>query len=112
VELDAIIAAWTKTRTKHEAMEMVGSAGIPAGAVLDTMELQNDASFEQRGIMQVMEHKSYAGFKMPSWPVRINGKPPKVKASPALGENTADVLTSWLGLNPDEIAKLKANKIV
>ena len=41
-ELDPIIRAWTSTRTKHEAMALVGGAGIPAGAVLDTMELQND----------------------------------------------------------------------
>src|SRR6202042_1902422 len=38
-EVDEIIAAWTRARTKHEAMRLVGEAGIPAGAVLDTMEL-------------------------------------------------------------------------
>ena len=38
---------WTRTHTKHEAMALVGGAGIPAGAVLDTMELQNDPTFEQ-----------------------------------------------------------------
>jgi formyl-CoA transferase len=111
-ELDPIITAWTKTRTKYEAMQAVGGAGVPAGAVLDTMELQNEPTFETRGIMQVMEHKSYAGFKMPSWPVRINGKPPKVKASPVLGEHTEDVLTGWLGLSADDVEKLKANKVV
>jgi crotonobetainyl-CoA:carnitine CoA-transferase CaiB-like acyl-CoA transferase len=62
--------------------------------------------------MQVMEHKSHPGFKMPAWPVRINGKPPRVKASPDLGEHTADVLTNWLGLSADELARLKADKIV
>ncbi len=111
-ELDPIIREWTGKRTKHEAMALVGGAGIPAGAVLDTMELQNDPTFEQRGIMQVMEHKSYQGYKMPSWPVRINGKPPRVRASPALGEHTEDVLTNWLGMSADEVGKLKANKIV
>jgi crotonobetainyl-CoA:carnitine CoA-transferase CaiB-like acyl-CoA transferase len=49
---------------------------------------------------------------MPTWPVRINGRPPTVKASPGLGEHTADVLTSWLGLNADQVGKLKADKIV
>ena len=112
LELDAIITAWTRTRTKYEAMEQVGGASIPAGAVLDTAEIQNEPSFETRGIMQVMEHKSYKGFKMPSWPVRINGKPPTVKASPGLGEHTADVLTSWLGLSAAQLEKLKADKIV
>src|SRR5665213_208608 len=63
-EMDTIIREWTSTRTKHEAMAQVGGAGIPAGAVLDTMELQNDPSFEQRGIMQVMRHPKHAPFKM------------------------------------------------
>ena len=111
-ELDPIITAWTKTRTKYEAMQLVGGAGIPAGAVLDSMELQNDESFEKRGIMQVMEHKDYKGYKMPAWPVRINGKPPRIKASPALGEHTDEVLKGWLGLSADDVSKLKANKIV
>ena len=39
-EVNAMIAAWTRQHTKHEAMEIIGAAGIPAGAVLDTMELQ------------------------------------------------------------------------
>ena len=111
-ELDAIIASWTKARSKHEAMQLVGSAGIPAGAVLDTMELQNDPSFEKRGIMQVMEHKSYAGYKMPAWPVRVNGKPPTMKASPALGEHSSEVLAAWLGLSADDVAKLKSGNII
>ena len=110
--LDAIIGAWTKTRTKHEAMAQAGGAGIPAGAVLDTMELQNEPSFEKRGIMQVMEHKSYKGYKMPSWPVRIDGKPPRVKASPGLGEHTEGVLRDWLGRSAAEVAALKESKIV
>ena len=57
-------------------MAQVGGAGIPAGAVLDTMELQNDPTFEQRGIMQVMQHPKHGPFKMPAWPVRVDGKPP------------------------------------
>ena len=110
-ELDPMIAAWTKQRTKYEAMKEVGGAGVPAGAVLDTMELLNEPTFETRGIMQVMPHKSHP-VKMPSWPVRINGKPATVKVSPDLGEHTENVLTGWLGLSADDVGKLKANKIV
>jgi formyl-CoA transferase len=110
--LDAIIREWTSTRTKHEAMAQVGGAGIPAGAVLDTMELQNDPSFVERGIMQTMQHPRHAPFKMPAWPVRVNGKPPRVKASPMLGEHTADVLTGWLGLSAAEVDGLKGEGVV
>lgn len=106
-EVDEIIAAWTRQHTKHEAMRAVGEAGIPAGAVLDTMELHNDPSFEQRGIMQVMHHPSYAPFKMPGWPVRIDGKPPALAPSPVLGEHTDTVLSEWLGLNARAVATLR-----
>ena len=110
-EIDAMISAWTRQHTKQEVMRMVGSAGVPAGAVLDTMELHNDVSFEQRGIMQTMQHPKVGAFKMPAWPVRFDGKPPAVKPSPILGENTGDVLKSWLGKSEADIQKLKAAKI-
>jgi formyl-CoA transferase len=106
-EVDAVIAAWTRHHTKHEAMRLIGDAGIPAGAVLDTMELQNDPSFEQRGIMQVMHHKVHGDFKMPGWPVRVDGKPSRIAPSPVLGEHTDDVLGTWLGLSEADIASLR-----
>ena len=37
-------------------MQIIGAAGVPAGAVHDTLELQNDESFQKRGIMQTMHH--------------------------------------------------------
>jgi crotonobetainyl-CoA:carnitine CoA-transferase CaiB-like acyl-CoA transferase len=86
---------------------LIGAAGIPAGAVLDTMELQNDPSFEQRGIMQVMHHPIHGDFKMPGWPVRVDGKPSKIAASPVLGEHTADVLRGWLGMTDAEVEGLR-----
>jgi len=111
-EVDAIIAGWTRQHTKHEAMRAVGEAGIPAGAVLDTMELQNDKTFEDRGIMQVMRHPVHQPFKMPGWPVRIDGKPPALTASPVLGEHTDAVLGEWLGLNAQAVEALRAEGAV
>ena len=87
------------------------SLGVPAGAVFDTMELQEDLSFEKRGIMQVMEHPN-GPFKMPTWPVRVDGKPPRVQPSPVLGQHNADVLNSWLGISADDVGKLKADGVI
>jgi formyl-CoA transferase len=111
-EVDSVIAAWTRTRTKHDAMKAVGEAGIPAGAVLDTMELQNDITFEQRGIMQTMVHPTHRPFKMPGWPVRVDGKPSRIKSSPVLGEHLQEVLSGWLGLDDAAVAALRAEGVV
>ena len=108
-EVDAVIAAWTRTRTKQDVMRQVGEAGIPAGAVLDTQELQDDVTFEQRGIMQTMTHPVHRPFKMPGWPVRVDGKPSTVKPSPVLGQHTDTVLAEWLGLSADDVGKLRAD---
>jgi len=110
-EVDAIVTEWTRKHTKEEAMTLISGVGVPAGAVFDTMELQNEPSFEKRGIMQVMEH-ARGPFKMPAWPVRVDGKPPRVTASPLLGEHTADVLHAWLGIGADEVAALKKEGVL
>ncbi len=111
-EVDAIIAAWTRQHTKHEAMTAVGNVGVPAGAVLDTMELQNDPTFEQRGIMQTIHHPTHGDFKMPAWPVRIDGKPPTLLTSPVLGQHSGEVLQSWLGMSAAEVEALRSDGVV
>ncbi len=111
-EVDEVIAAWTRTRSKIDAMRAVGEAGIPAGAVLDTAELNADATFESRGIMQTMVHPVHRPFKMPAWPVRVDGKVTRVKSSPVLGEHTDTVLSDWLGLNAAAVAALKSDGAV
>ena len=45
---------------------------------------------------------------MPGWPVRVDGKPTRVTASPLLGEHTERVLGEWLGLNVQAVAALKS----
>jgi crotonobetainyl-CoA:carnitine CoA-transferase CaiB-like acyl-CoA transferase len=106
-EVDEVITAWTQGRTKYEAMKSVGAAGIPAGAVLDTDELNNDVTFETRGVMQTMVHPVHRPFKMPGWPVRVDGKATRIAPSPMLGEHTEQVISDWLGLNDAAIATLK-----
>jgi crotonobetainyl-CoA:carnitine CoA-transferase CaiB-like acyl-CoA transferase len=110
-EVDAIVTEWTRKHTKEEVMELVSGVGVPAGAVFDTMELHNDPSFEQRGIMQVVD-QPIGKFKMPAWPVRVDGKPARIKAAPGLGEHNAAVLNEWLGIHPDEVAKLKSEGVL
>ena len=111
-EVNEMVSAWTRRHTKHEAMEIIGAAGIPAGAVLDTMELTNDRTFENRGIFQTIQHPVVGEFRMPSWPVRFGGKPPTVTPAPLLGQHTQDVLQDWLGLDAATTDSLKQARVV
>ncbi|HEY1798433.1 MAG TPA: CoA transferase, partial [Stellaceae bacterium] len=108
----AIITGWTREHSKEDAMKIIGAAGVPAGAVFDTVELMADESLAERGIMQTIDHPTTGKVKMPAWPVRFDGAPPRVKPSPLLGGNSSEVLSSWLGMSQSDIDGLKADNIV
>jgi len=111
-EVDEIIATWTREHTKEEAMKIIGQAGVPAGAVFDTLELLNDPSLAKCGIMQKIEHPTTGKLTVPAWPVRFDGTPPRVKPSPLLGQHNAEVLGEWLGIGAAEVEALRAEGIV
>ncbi len=111
-EVNAMVADWTRQHDKQDAMRIIGAAGIPAGAVLDTNELLHDPSFEQRGIMQTIEHPQAGAYKMPGFPVRFSGRPPPVKPAPLLGEHTEQVLNNWLGFSRDDIGALRDSGVL
>jgi crotonobetainyl-CoA:carnitine CoA-transferase CaiB-like acyl-CoA transferase len=110
-EVNAMVSAWTQQHTKHEAMKILGAAGIPAGAVMDTGDLLAEKSFADRGIIQT-QHHSNGTLKMPTFPVRFDGKPPEIKPSPLLGEHNDQVFGDWLGLSAGDVAGLKAEGVI
>jgi formyl-CoA transferase len=111
-EVDAIVSAWTRQHDKHEAMRLVGSATIPAGAVMDTMELANDESFVRRGIRQTMRHPAVGEYTMSGWPVRFSGRTPPLSAAPLLGQHGTEVLADWLGMDRDAIGALRNDAVI
>jgi len=111
-QIDEMVAQWTRAHTKQEAMELIGGAGIPAGAVLDTKELHEDPDFEDRGIIQTMQHPQSGAFRMPGWPVLHDGATPRLTPSPLLGEHNEQVLVSWLGLDDATLAELRETKVI
>jgi formyl-CoA transferase len=110
-ELDAIIGTWTSQHDKREVMEKLIGVGVPAGAVFDTLELQNEPSFVERGFMQTVHHHN-GDYKMASWPVRVDGKSVRLKGSPGLGADSAEVLEHWLGIGADQFAALKSEGVL
>jgi formyl-CoA transferase len=110
-EIDQILSDWTRRHDKHEAMRPIGGAGVPAGAVFDTGDLLGEPSFEERGIIQTMQHPN-GELRMPTFPVRFDGTPPPVKPAPLLGEHTADVFDDWLGMSAADVEGLRRDGIV
>lgn len=110
--VDAMLAPWVIQYTKKEAMELLGKAGVPAGAVYDTMELSSDPSMREREIFVTVKHPKRGDFLMPGWPVKMSESYVRVEASPLLGADNEDVYGDWLGLSKGDLDKLKQDGVI
>src|SRR5215475_12656716 len=70
--LNEIIRAWTRARPKHEVMAVLGKAGVPCGAVLDTGEILDDPHLNARGQIHTIEHATRGRLRLPGCPVRLS----------------------------------------
>jgi formyl-CoA transferase len=110
--LTALINEWTGRHTKFEVMRILGEAGVPCGAVLDSVELLNDPHLKQRGMIVTIKHPVRGDFTMPGCPVRLEDSPVEVTAAPLLGEHNADVYGELLGLGAGQLEDLKREGII
>jgi formyl-CoA transferase len=111
-ELDSIISQWTRQYSKHDAWKILGDAGIPSGAVLNTADILADQNFVDRGIIQVMDHPTHGKCLIPAWPVTHSGKALELKSAPLHGEHSDEVLSEWLSMEAVEIDRLKRTGVV
>ena len=110
--VDEMLSEWTIQYDKIEVMRRLGEQGIPAGAVMDTMELSNDPDLNRREIFVTVKHPVRGDFKMPGWPVKMSSSKVPITAAPLLGADTEDVYGSLLGLSMEEIAVLRDEKAI
>ncbi len=111
-ELTAILNEWTGRHTKHEVMQMLGQAGVPCGAVLNTVELLGDPHLRQRRMIVDIEHPARGTISIPGCPVQLEDSPVEVKSAPLLGQHNAEVYGQMLGLSQQQLEDLKAQGVI
>jgi formyl-CoA transferase len=111
-ELRAEITDWTSKRDKHEAMQVLADAGVPASAVFDTVDIFKDPHLIGRGFFQTVEHPAAGSVRLMSSPLRMTGSETKIARAPLLGEHSVSVLRDELGLSEDELSALKQRGVI
>jgi formyl-CoA transferase len=110
--VDELISTWTLGRDKYEAMEALGAAGIPAGAVLDTAEMLTNPQLLAREMIVEVDHPRRGRFKMMGCPIKLADSPQVIGPAPLLGQHTAEVLQEIFGWTGATIEPLHAEAVV
>jgi len=111
--LKPIIDEWMKDKTKKEATDLLLQGGVPVGPVQDSKDIFECPHANARQMFPEIEQTPIGKVKVVDLPLKMSGVD-KVKPGPAplLGQNTDEVLSNILNLSADQIAKLRAEKIV
>ena len=107
-----VISKWTRERTKQDIMALLGEAGVPCGANLDTKDLFEDPHLLARDFVKEVEHPKHGNVRLLGFAPRLSGSEVPIQAAPLHGEHTADVLAAELNLADAEIASLRESGIV
>jgi formyl-CoA transferase len=110
--VDEVVSAWTRTKTKGDAARTLISAGVPAGPVLDTMELSVDPQLRERGAFVSINHPRRGEFLMPGWPVHLSASKVAVATPELIGESNREIYGRLLGLSDEELRDLAAEGIL
>lgn len=113
-EIDAKLAAWTAGFDHIELMRLLQQHGVPAGAVLDGVELLADPQLGARGWWeQVTPTAIRRPFPMITPPWRMSGSPHRpLSPAPLLGEHNDTIYRDLLGLSAGEYAAYQAAGVI
>jgi crotonobetainyl-CoA:carnitine CoA-transferase CaiB-like acyl-CoA transferase len=108
--IDAVISAWTATRTKGDAFHRLQAAGVPAGPVMDEADAMADPQLAERGFFPSLHHPSAGTHRHPGANFRLNGTPTVFwRAAPVTGQDNHAVYRELLGLSAEEYDALVAS---
>ncbi len=111
-ELDAAIEAWTQTRSVTEVLAALAQASVPAGRVYTAKDIVEDPHYRARDMILKQQTRDGHEIEVPGIVPKLMGTPGQVRSSaPGLGDDT-DAVLAELGMGAEQIAQLRASKVV
>ncbi|MDA0352737.1 MAG: CoA transferase [Chloroflexi bacterium] len=106
------IAAWTTQHSKYEVMRILGEAGVPVSANLDTYDLFHDPHLTERGFVHTLQHPEHGEIRLLGWAPRMSASHVPIRHGPLMGEHSDEILEADLGLDADRLAALRSKGVV
>ncbi|KAK7890639.1 hypothetical protein LTR67_007848 [Exophiala xenobiotica] len=111
--LEAMIEEITTTKTTKEWLAVLEGSGMPYAAINDVKDTLEHEHVRARGMVTQVEHEACGSMKLVSPPVKYSESKTGVRTPPpTLGQHTDHVLAEVLGMDGEEIEKLRAEGVV
>lgn len=113
IELIHILAEIFLARSTSEWLKLLNHAEVPCAPVQTIDQVFSAPQVLQRGMLAEVQHPTAGKVKMAGIPVKFSATPASIRLPPpVLGQHTAEILASWLGLQPGEVEDFKRRGIV
>lgn len=113
-ELDALINAWTSTRTIAEVENAMIAHGIPAGGIYHPQDMLDDPHFKARQALVSVAHPRWGEITMQNVFPKLSRSPGSIRsiAPQSVGQDNAEIWGDLLGLSESELMSLTREGVV
>ena len=111
--LEALVTAWTTTRSPEEATAQLQATGIPAAPSMCNRDLSTDPHLNSRSIFASLDHPEVGKQQHVGIPWQMSKTPLAVqRPAPLLGQDTEYILREILGYSAEEIGAMKEKQVL
>jgi len=112
-ELESLISSWTREKSAEEILSAVQSAGVEAGVVETSRDLNADPQLAARGHFVPVQHEVLGPHTCERLGYALSATPGAIeRQGPLLGEHSAYVYSEILRLSERAIATLRADGVL
>ena len=107
-EINQYLLDWMGEHTEEEIFREGQALGCPVAPLQSAEKVVNSAQLNSRGFFKDLEHPELGRTKFPTAPYHFKDNPWQLdRSAPHLGEHNAEIFTGRLGLDGEELTRLK-----
>jgi benzylsuccinate CoA-transferase BbsF subunit len=111
-DLDDIVGQWSARLSPWEAASELQAVGVPAAPVVNNWEVLLDTQLEARNFFRVLPHARFGADLSYGQAIVLSETGARfIRAAPAFGEDTVDILRDVAGCSDDEIQSALASGV-
>jgi CoA:oxalate CoA-transferase len=112
-QLEPILNEAMRQKTTSDWLREFDAIGLPCGPLNNIAQVAEHPQVLARRMLMEVDHPRIGRLKLPDTPVKLSRTPGGIKGpSPALGQDTYEVLSALLGLSAQELDELAAAGVI